>query len=108
MKKEYGSDPAAGHIILWSGADAGQISDGYSMQVRDIACFNALKAAIEIYLIKAKTGKLPNELPDYLPKDPYTGKGFDYETTEDGFVLHCKGENFYKRLSRFLEFKVKK
>jgi len=108
LKEEYGSDPAAGHVILWSGAQARQIAGWYNVQVRETACFNALKTAIEIYLVKAKTGKLPEELPDYLPKDPYTGKDFEYEITNEGFVLHCKGEDLYQRLWRWLEFKVKK
>jgi len=51
---------------------------------------------------------LPEKLPVYLPKDPYTGKDFEYEITNEGFVLHCKGEDLYQRLWRWLEFKVKK
>ncbi|MBN2181522.1 MAG: hypothetical protein JW715_06385 [Sedimentisphaerales bacterium] len=60
---------------------------GYEAQV------NSTKAAVEIYLVTAKTGKLPEKLPDYLPKDPYTGEAFEYETSGDGFVLRCRDED---------------
>jgi len=108
LKEEYGSDPAAGHVILWSGAHAGQIAGWYGIQVRETACFNALKAAIKIYLIKAKTGKLPEKLPDHLPKDPFTGRDFVYEITNEGFALRCQGEDFQGRGKQVLEFKIKK
>ncbi len=108
LKEEYGSDPAAGHVILWSGAHAGQIAGWYGIQVRETACFNALKAAIKIYLIKAKTGKLPDKLPDHLPKDPFAGRDFVYEITNEGFALRCQGEDFQGRGKQVLEFKIKK
>lgn len=49
--------------------------------------FNALIAAIEVYIVKAKTGSLPDELPSGLPKDMFSGENFQYEQTADGFVL---------------------
>jgi len=68
---------------------------------------NAVKAAIEIYLLKAKTGELPEALPNGLPKDPFSGRDFGYEITEGGFALRCQGTAFQKgRLRRSLEFKV--
>jgi hypothetical protein len=46
-----------------------------------------LMAAIEVYLAKARTGSLPNQLPDGAPKDPFTGSPFKYEKTKEGFKL---------------------
>jgi hypothetical protein len=62
----------------------------YNLMVRNAAFFNVTIAAIEIYLIKAKTGQLPKTIPSGLPKDPYSGKEFEYETTKEGFVLRCR------------------
>lgn len=84
-----------------------QIADYYNLKVRNEAQFNALKAAIEIYLIKAETGQLPEMLPDGLPKDPYSGQDFGYEITQDGFTFHSQGEDFQGRGAQLLEFKVK-
>ena len=50
---------------------------------------HAVQAAIAVYLIKAKTGQLPQTLPTDLPKDPYSDKDFEYQATEKGFILHC-------------------
>lgn len=71
------------------------------------AHINGLKAASELYLIVAKTGYLPKELPDDLPKDPYTGRHFLYETTDDGFVLICRSDVFKTGNTRFT-FHVRK
>ena len=80
----------------------------HKLMVWNVAHFNGLMAAIEIYLVKAKTDQLPEKLPDGLPKDPYSGENFKYERTEEGFVLHCKGEDFYERWKGRFEFEVKK
>jgi len=69
LEQEFGSDPAANYIISGS---AEQVPRLYDLSVRHIAYFNALKAAIEIYLVKAKTGKLPDKLPDGLPSPSAT------------------------------------
>jgi len=69
---------------------------------------NAIKTAIEIYIIKAKTGKLPDELPAGLPKDLFSGKDFEYEKTDDGFILRCQGKDLNKNKTYEYEFKVKK
>ena len=68
----------------------GRIAEHYNLKVRNTAQFNALKVAIEIYLIKAETGQLPETLLDGLPKDPYSGQDFEYEATSQGFVLRCR------------------
>ncbi len=76
----------------------------------DIRCkthFNAVKTAIEIYLIKARTGKLPGALPEGLPGDLFSGKPFLYEKTADGFILSCQGKDLSKDEIYKYEFKVK-
>jgi len=51
---------------------------------------NAIRTAIEIYLMKTETGQLPEMLPANLPKDPFSGQDFEYEATEEGFVFRCR------------------
>jgi len=62
----------------------------YDIYVRCTAYFNAIRAAIEIYLEAAQTGQLPETLPANLPKDPFSGQDFEYEITEEGFTLRCR------------------
>lgn len=82
-------------------------TDFYRISVSHRARMNALKAAIEIYLVKAKTGELPDKIPQSLPKDPYTCRDFGYETIDGGFALRCGGKQFQReRLRRTLEFRV--
>ena len=69
---------------------------------------NAIKAAIEIYIIKAKTGKMPDALPAGLPGELFSNKAFQYEKTKDGFVLRCRGKDLRKDKIYEYEFKVKK
>jgi hypothetical protein len=68
---------------------------------------NMLKAAIEVYLVKAKTGSLPSQIPSTAPKDVFTGQDFKYEKTKEGFTLSRwtddpKGDKTWQ-----FEFKVK-
>jgi hypothetical protein len=66
---------------------------------------NAIQVAIELLLNRAKTGRLPDDLPAGLLKDAFSGKDFDYEKTKDGFVLRCPGKDL--DVYRY-EFKIKK
>ena len=70
--------------------------------------FNAVKTALNLYIIKAKTGKLPDELPKDMPKDLFSGKDFEYEKTKDGFVLRCRGKDLVKNKIHQYEFKIPK
>ncbi len=79
----------------------------YPFQIGHVAHINGIKAAVEVYLMAAKKGQLPEKLPDHLPKDPFTGRDFVYEITDEGFALRCQGEDFQGRGKRVLEFKVK-
>ena len=69
---------------------------------------NALKAALEIYIIAARTGKLRDGLPAGLPKDLFSGEDFEYEKKADGFILRCRGKDLLKDKIHEYEFKVKK
>jgi len=82
----------------------------YSLTVRSKTHFNAVKAAIEIYLIKSKKGKLPDTLPAGLPGDLFSGKPFEYRKTTDGFILRYRGEELSDKDKKTheYEFKVKK
>jgi hypothetical protein len=101
---EHSNDPAANQIIM---ACAEQVLKLYTLQVSDAARLNALRLAVEIYYIYAKTDKLPEILPKGLLKDPYTGKDFQYRITEEGFVLGFDPEKIADFRVRQFNFKVK-
>jgi hypothetical protein len=105
LKGEYDNDPAAASVIS---VCAGRLPEWYELQVEHQAHINGIKAAVEVYLVVAQTGQLPEKLPEHLAKDPFTGRDFLYEITDEGFALRCQGEEFLRRKSQFLEFKVRK
>jgi hypothetical protein len=80
----------------------------YNVSVRANALNNATRTAVDIYILKAKTGKLPDVIPADSPKDPFSGKDFEYEKTKEGFVLRCQAEDLQKKEIHQYEFKVKK
>jgi hypothetical protein len=69
--------------------------------------YNSTLVAVEIYLIKARTGQLPATLPKGLPRAPYTGSEFEYAKTDDGFVLRYLKEDYTGRSMREIEFPVR-
>jgi hypothetical protein len=80
-------------INLYVRVEATDILSWYGTYVVHKAHINALKNAVEIYLIKSRTGQLPEKLPDGLPKDPFSGEAFEYKITDEGFALRCKGRD---------------
>jgi len=118
LEKEFGGDSTAmlkmithpERLLIFSirTACAEQVLKIYDVHVLYIADFNALMTGIEVYLTKAKTGQLPEKLPEGVPKDPFTGRDFTYEIKEDGFVLSLPDENIPKQKHRPYEFKVKR
>jgi enoyl-CoA hydratase/carnithine racemase len=78
----------------------------YSVEVKAKAHANAIRTAVEIYLIMAKTGQLPERLPSDLLKDPFSGADFEYQKTEGTFVLRCQGKDLAKDMIHQYEFKV--
>ena len=80
----------------------------YSLSVRAHALNNATRTAIDVYIIKARTGKLPDGLPPDSPKDPFSGRDFEYQVTKNGFILRCQAVDLEKDETHQYEFKVKK
>ena len=80
----------------------------YNHSVRAHALNNATRTAVDIYIIKARTGKLPDGLPADAPKDPFSGKDFEYEVKKNSFILRCQAEDLEKDEIHQYEFKVKK
>jgi hypothetical protein len=74
------------HAIL-TAAFMPPIARIFTLDTRARSGDNMLKAAIEVYLVKVRTGKLPDRLPTGLPKDVFNGQDFTYATTADGFTL---------------------
>lgn len=110
MMEDDATDPIVKSFISPSGMNMEVTIDrSYSFYVEHEARVNGTKAGVEVYLILAKTGRLPEKLPDYLPKDPSTGQDFGYEITDEGFVLRCQSKEFLKHDIRLsLEFNVHK
>ncbi|MBL7188732.1 MAG: hypothetical protein ISS70_20595 [Phycisphaerae bacterium] len=82
----------------------------YRAELAHAAHVSGLRAAVEIYLVLAKAGRLPEELPEHLPKDPFTGRDFVYEITDEGFALRCQAgltRRAESQLRTALEFKVR-
>ena len=100
-------DPIYRCIILASGIED-LVDRQYPFLVGHKAHINAIKTAVEVYLIVSKTGRLPEKLPNHLPKDPFTGQAFIYEITDEGFALLCHDREFLRRKNEFLKFKVVK
>ena len=80
----------------------------YNHSIRTKTFSNAIRTAVEIYIIKAKTGKMPDSLPAGLPGDLFSGKPFQYEKTADGFILRCRGKDLVENKIHEYEFKIKK
>jgi hypothetical protein len=80
----------------------------YNRGVRAYALNNATRTAVEIYIIKAGTGKLPDVLPPDSPKDPFSGQDFEYEKTKEGFILRCQAGDLENKEIHQYEFKVSK
>ena len=80
----------------------------HSMHVMTTTRLKALLTAIDIYKIKAKTGKLTDKIPAGSPKDLFSSEDFVYERNADGFILRSKGKNPYIDEIYEWEFKVAK
>jgi len=85
---ERRNNPVRDPMLLM--ADLDGAVELYSRLAYPRARVRAVQAAIAVYLIKAKTGQLPQTLPADLPKDPYSGNDFEYQVTERGFILRCR------------------
>jgi hypothetical protein len=80
----------------------------YNIKTRSETLSNAVRAAVEIYIIRAKTGRLPSMLPPSSPNDLFSGKDFEYEQTDTGFILRCQGRDLWKDKIHEYQFNVAK
>jgi len=78
----------------------------HRLTVRNAVYDNVVTVAIEVCLIKARTGRLPQSLPRGLPKDPYTNRDFQYERTDKGFSLRFDPDNLSRIQVRQSEFQT--
>jgi hypothetical protein len=101
-------DATKNHDATLTAALVPGLSRVYTIDIKNRNYFGAIAAALDIYIMKAKTGRLPNSLPARLPKDLFSGKDFEYEKTEAGFVLRCRGKDLDKDEIYEYKFKVKK
>ncbi|UCE46246.1 MAG: hypothetical protein JSW47_11545 [Phycisphaerales bacterium] len=78
----------------------------HTLGTKSDTLFNATRAAIEIYVVRAKTGRLPDRLPANLPKDLFSGEDFEYSKRKDGFTLRCRGKDLDEGEAYQYEFEV--
>ncbi len=83
---EAEDDPDATVTLLWNPL----VARSYRSMTRRQTHVNALKTAIDLYIVKARTGQLPDTLPADSPPDLFSGKPFAYSKTPDGFILRCR------------------
>ncbi len=105
LEDEFGDDDPI-FLILFGYVPTNNVARHNDIYVRNIANYNALRAAIEIYLVNAETGQLPETLPPHLPEDPFSGQDFEYEVTSEGFVLRCRQKEIDADVLWEFEFKV--
>jgi len=80
----------------------------YALATRLQTHFNALRTALDLYIIRAKTGKLPEALPAGAPLDLFSGQPFEYEKAPDHFTLRCRTkEDPVDAEAKQYEFKLK-
>lgn len=80
----------------------------YQVMIRQQTHVNALKTAIDLYIVKTRTGQLPDTLPADSPPDLFSGKPFAYTKTAEGFILRCRRkEDPNKDEVHEYEFKIK-
>ncbi len=82
------------------------VAEQHDIYVGGITVFNVTKVAIEIYLVNAETGQLPETLPANLPKDPFSGQEFEYNVSDEGFVISFDPENLSDLRVRQYEFPI--
>jgi hypothetical protein len=88
-------------------SEAPKVVDLYHrLMVRNGVYDNLVRAAIEVGLARAGTGRLPQTLPPGLPKDLFTGTDFGYERTGKGFVLCFDPENLSRLRVRQIAFEL--
>jgi hypothetical protein len=89
LKEKIDNDPVGRIAATGAPIMADSVLGFYSSRFRSVARRNAFSVALDVFLERAKTGRLPERLPRGVAKDPYTGQDFVYTINEEGFVLRC-------------------
>jgi hypothetical protein len=105
--EDYGDNPAVSYAMGSSYVGTPWITRQYTLSLHHAARCNALKVAVEVYLVRAQTGQLPQTLPAYSLKDPFSGQDFEYEVTASGFILRCRAQDLDVHRIVQYEFKVR-
>ena len=79
-----------------------------TLTARSRTHYNAVLTAIDLYLAKARTGRLPDSLPADALRDQFSGEPFRYEKTANGFTLRCQGKDLDKDKTYEYAFKIAK
>jgi len=70
--------------------------------------FHAVRTALDLYIGRATTGRLPDTLPADALGDLFSGKPFLYEKANDRFILRCQAKMESKKTeANQYEFKIK-
>lgn len=93
IEAEMAADAKKKREAMLTTALAPAVTKALDVNVKSDTNLNALRTAVEVYLIKATTGKLPDSLPAGMPKDMFSGRDFEYKTTKTGFTLRCRAKN---------------
>ncbi len=93
-------------VTISTFAHAERVLTSYNNDVMYRTIENGLKAAVEIYYLRATTGRLPEAIPDGLPKDAYSDQDFEYEITDDGFLLRCRAKDLAYDKTHCFAYKV--
>ena len=91
--KEENSNNYAAHTLICTLSPT--VMRLLAVRIKHKSQFNAVKNAIEIYLLAVGDGELPKKIPCNLFKDPYSCKEFKYEILDGGFILRCNAEDVF-------------
>lgn len=90
---ERATDDAESIDGAMTGLFAGNLHPAYNVHTRTHTFSNAVVAATRVYLACTETGKMPDALPEDLPKDLFSGKNFEYTKNGQAFALRCPGKD---------------
>jgi len=79
----------------------------YHSMVKQHTHLNAIMTAINLYIIKARMGQLPDSLPADSPCGLFSDEPFAYVKTTEGFYLRCQGKDKPRSQDGILEYQFK-
>ncbi len=107
LDKEPGLDAKQNPHSLVTSAVVPNVAKLLTLDTRAKSNHKLIRTAVEIYLAKAATGTLPDQVPAAAPKDPFNGESFGYEKAKDGFTLTRWTDKSTKDPTHRFAFKVK-